>query len=462
LGEGRVRIGTLEPKGKHIAPVLAPTKVVVGDLAVITVAPAPNARDDELRALDDERSSLLTSLGVSGAADARSMLSKRRELEANRKGVFAELQYLGVADDPAPVLAETKKALAEIDAAIEAVPSDTLRDQLPTTKEIETGKLELENKRVQLEARRAGVEQTRNQRQEAWGDARDERSGTEAELKLVRKMILDDTALCPDSERAGRETSLVTEIASAEKAHQSAVAILDAKRCTAADAAEIERREARCQRLERALENRKNDLIALEREIGQVTGQIQTAGGEGVGEALAAVQEKRALAERELARIEERIATLKLLRDTIADCLTEGREHYYEPVRRHLRPYLNDLFPGSELELGDDFAITRIRRDRAETLTQLSDGTQEQIAVLVRLAMASMLSERGQSVPVILDDALVYCDDDRIKRMFDALSRAGKSQQVIILTCRLRTFAPLGGHTLHLQYPGETASIRSA
>jgi hypothetical protein len=50
---------------------------------------------------------------------------------------------------------------------------------------------------------------------------------------------------------------------------------------------------------------------------------------------------------------------------------------------------------------------------------------------------------------------LVYCDDDRIKRMFDALSRAGKSQQVIILTCRLPTFTPLGGHTLHLQYPGD-------
>jgi uncharacterized protein YhaN len=81
----------------------------------------------------------------------------------------------------------------------------------------------------------------------------------------------------------------------------------------------------------------------------------------------------------------------------------------------------------------------------------LSDGTQEQIAVLVRLAMASMRSERGQSVPAILDDALVYCDYGRIKRMFDALSRAGKRQQVIILNCRLRTFVPLGSHTLRLQ-----------
>ncbi len=209
-------------------------------------------------------------------------------------------------------------------------------------------------------------------------------------------------------------------------------------------------------RLEQALENRKNDLIELGREIGRLTGQIQTAGGDGVGEALATAEEQRALAERDLSRIEERIATLKLLRDTVSGCLTEGREHYYEPVRRHLRPFLNDLFPGAELELGEGFAITGIRRHRPEPFVRLSDGTQEQIAVLVRLAMASMLSERGQTVPVILDDALVYCDDERIKRMFDALSRAGKHQQIIVLTCRLRTFAPLGGHTLRLQIPTET------
>ena len=101
--------------------------------------------------------------------------------------------------------------------------------------------------------------------------------------------------------------------------------------------------------------------------------------------------------------------------------------------------------------MGDGFTIAGIKRDRTEIFSRLSDGTQEQIAVLVRLAMASMLAERGQTVPVILDDALVYCDDDRIKRMFDALSRAGRNQQVIVLTCRLRTFSPLGGNTLRVQ-----------
>ena len=151
---------------------------------------------------------------------------------------------------------------------------------------------------------------------------------------------------------------------------------------------------------------------------------------------------------------------LRLLRDTVAECSKEGREHYYAPVRRHLRPFLNDLFPGADLELGDGFAITAIKRQRTEAFARLSDGTQEQIAVLVRLAMGTLLAERGVNVPIILDDALVYSDDDRINLMFDALSRAGKYQQIIVLTCHSRSFAPLGGHTLRLHMDREYQETR--
>ncbi len=226
-------------------------------------------------------------------------------------------------------------------------------------------------------------------------------------------------------------------------------------RQSAPDTAEIERRETRCRRLEKALENQNDELMQLERAIGRLTGQIQAAGGDGVGEALAAAEEQRALAEREYIRIQERVKTLQLLRDTVSGCLTEGRERYYEPMRRHLRPYLDDLFPGAELELGDGFAISGMKRQQSESFKRLSGGTQEQIAILVRLAMGAILAERGAVVPIILDDALVYCDDDRINSMFDALSRAGKHQQIIVLTCRLRTFASLGGHALRVQMASE-------
>jgi uncharacterized protein YhaN len=81
-------------------------------------------------------------------------------------------------------------------------------------------------------------------------------------------------------------------------------------------------------------------------------------------------------------------------------------------------------------------------------LGRLSEGTQEQLAVLVRLSFASLLAEAGTPAPLILDDALGYADDGRIERMFEALRLAAVRHQVLVLTCRERTFASLGGHRI--------------
>ena len=71
-------------------------------------------------------------------------------------------------------------------------------------------------------------------------------------------------------------------------------------------------------------------------------------------------------------------------------------------------------------------------------------------SVLVRLAMGAMIAEKGNEVPIILDDALVFSDDARIEQMFDALNRAGRRQQVIVFTCRAASFASLGGRPLSI------------
>ena len=51
----------------------------------------------------------------------------------------------------------------------------------------------------------------------------------------------------------------------------------------------------------------------------------------------------------------------------------------------------------------------------------------------------------------MLDDALVYSDDDRIERMFAALKLAAESHQVLVFTCRERTFASLGGNRVAIE-----------
>jgi hypothetical protein len=450
-GIGRVHIDGLRAQGSYAAPVLASTKVSVGGLAVITLTPAVHPRQEQRQALEAERDALLKSADVVSAAEAHVLLARRRDLEANRRGILAELKGAKAGDDPAATAADLKSALAETQAAIEAALTTTGRGALPSQAEIDRERLEHEQNRQIIEARQTNLDATREEQQEAVVNAVARRSGATSKLETISNSIAEDVAICPHEDRAARDAAMVSEVATCESAQQIKATTLAVVQQNAPNAAEIERRELRCQRLEQSLENHRDELMQLERDIGRLTGQIQAAGGDGVGEAHAAATEQRVLFERECARIRDRIATLQLLRDTVGGCLTEGRERYYEPIRRHLRPYLHDLFPGAELELGDGFAITGIKRKRSENFKRLSGGTQEQIAVLVRLAMGTMLAERGGNVPIILDDALVYCDDDRINLMFDALSRAGKHQQIIVLTCRLRSFGPLGGHTLRVQ-----------
>lgn len=64
---------------------------------------------------------------------------------------------------------------------------------------------------------------------------------------------------------------------------------------------------------------------------------------------------------------------------------------------------------------------------------------------IVRLAFAKLFAKHGNHVPIILDDALVHTDDERISTMFDMLAQIAQEQQIIVLSCRTRAFSDLGG-----------------
>jgi uncharacterized protein YhaN len=90
------------------------------------------------------------------------------------------------------------------------------------------------------------------------------------------------------------------------------------------------------------------------------------------------------------------------------------------------------LFPNSTVRIDDGFRITGVVRNgtNEEEFSRLSDGTREQVAVLTRLALAELLLEQGRPATVILDDALVFSDDDRLDRMFDILNAAARKTQI--------------------------------
>jgi ABC-type molybdenum transport system ATPase subunit/photorepair protein PhrA len=150
--------------------------------------------------------------------------------------------------------------------------------------------------------------------------------------------------------------------------------------------------------------------------------------------------------------MQEEAAALQMLARELDGAATRTRDRFAKPVIERLATYLQLVLPQARLVLGEDLAPQALERAAsAEDLARLSDGTQEQLALLVRLAFARLLADNGTPAPLILDDALVYADDGRIMRMFSALQHAAQSHQVLVLTCRERAFESLSGHRIALR-----------
>ena len=141
------------------------------------------------------------------------------------------------------------------------------------------------------------------------------------------------------------------------------------------------------------------------------------------------------------------VAALTNLRNVIQEARDSARDAYFGPVKEELAPLLRILHNDAAVNFDTTSMLPSSfhRGDIEEEIETLSGGTQEQIAILTRLAFANLLTKQGKSLPIILDDALVYSDDSRIIKMFTALHRAAQNQQIIVFTCRQLAFVGLGG-----------------
>lgn len=84
-------------------------------------------------------------------------------------------------------------------------------------------------------------------------------------------------------------------------------------------------------------------------------------------------------------------------------------------------------------------------REAGELVTRqllyLSGGTADQVYLAVRLAICRLAL--GADVPVVLDDALVRFDDERLRAALALLKEEAASRQIILFTCQKREQAAL-------------------
>jgi len=431
-------------------------RVTAPGIGVISLSPPPlfGEKDREtLRGLRETRARLLETLGVASLPEARERLERARALDRDLAGLRAQLAALQC---PHGELAQTLSALrTQIATARDAARETLGEDAAPSLEDIAA-------KRETLEARRAEGRETRlrlraieTAQQERRASLSAQRAAARARMEDLRNALAADLAALPDERRAQVLADAGAALGAARQAHEAARLALEAARASAPDSERLANLEAKAARYAGALAEHQRRSREFGEKIIRLEGEVSVRGGLGLGERAQAHREARDLALRDVERLRGKTDALKRLRDVIRQCYDAQREKLQTPLRRCLQPFLDDLFPQAQVTLDDAFRVESLLRGGAgESFAQLSGGTREQIAVLVRLAMGALLQERGEETPIILDDALVFCDDERIERMFDALNRAARRQQVIVLTCRTRGFRTLGGRMLAIEPAG--------
>lgn len=219
--------------------------------------------------------------------------------------------------------------------------------------------------------------------------------------------------------------------------------------------------QADARRLTVAAEGLDSRVRALRSEVDRLKGSLQGLMSDGhyetVQQAAAAVEQSRL----ELARLERQAAATRRLWETLSEERRRVVERLIAPVTLRVKPYLQDLFPGSTLDAGEGLDIAGLQSgDLKEPYEALSGGAQEQISLLTRIGLAEVLAGEG-TLPLVLDDVLINTDPERIKRIHRVLYRAADKLQILLFSCHDVLFDGLGAEfvvTLERQRQGARIS----
>ncbi|MEP3156890.1 MAG: hypothetical protein ABJO64_11275 [Nitratireductor sp.] len=414
------------------------SRIGLGGGAELVIKP-PRGTASAQASVDDLNARLeseLSHLGVANISEARAYVDAARDAKGSMAALDARIEAITPAaptidlDAGADALRQFVGSIADSDTAASA----TIPDMTKLEKHLEDAE---ESLAIADGTHQAALEALRKA---------EEKDHPLAAAETSAKSILNSAKQqIATIEADPRFASLEADLLDArEKAVSADVAWQKARdNARSLDPDAIERQ---IERVDKRAETARTQASELQLEIARLEATIETEGGKGLAEVAAIADEEAEVAQKAFDRVSEEASTIRLLRDTLEDARLESSQTYVGPIARRAKRHIEKLLPGCDLSFTEDLQLHSITRaGTAEGCSNLSRGTQEQLAVLTRLAFADMLLEKGRPVSLILDDPLVYSDDARLDLMSDILTEAAERMQVILLTCRERAFRHLGG-----------------
>ncbi len=449
--EGITIDGKSLEKESHMMAIISKTSIGIPERGMMTITPAVQNQNQMLTAIaaaQKEYDSALNEANVESVGEARSFNERRKALLQDVEAAQREINVLlpegiDAARDQFVQMESSQKARMD-KLELDAMPPLTKAEEWvrQATIVVEKGRPDLEQRTDELrqvKAKLNAIQLELAKLESHESSLRDYIDGIKTKIK-VRTEKMSESEI---EEQIKRQTE------NKKKQEKTIQKLIDEQ-----PEEDLNVILSRIERLQEKIRNRQRKRQQLREEKNRLIGSIESLEGAGVDEEIE--QKKRELqqVQAECDRIEQEVKVLQLLLDTLKETEQAAKEVFLSPIKERINPYLKQLFPEAELIVNEDMEIEAIERKFNESFQTLSLGTQEQIAVLVRLIFAEILAEQGRPATVILDDALVFSDENRLKTMFDILHASSRKMQIIILTCRESIFEELGGNVLALKKIG--------
>jgi len=425
--------------------VLSVTRFEIGGVGTLRVTPPQGSGqsiDADLAAAQDGLAAARRTLGVAshsaGVARNERAASAGRELKAVRAQIAA-----GCPGDPTIGLAPGADALRAFVAGL----GGTVADATAPTDDAEALEKLLADAKL-AEAAAAGQHD----------DARSALSKAES---ILATAVAELASASRESDAASEELSVVRLDGTRDELD---AALAEAQRDRAAKFEALERAREdsqafdldaiarRLDNIDRAAVRAGQEQLELTAKIASLESSVVRDGTSGPAGRVAETREEEQAAIAAWDRLSREADILETLRQTLTEAANEASRTFLAPVTRRAASYIGRLLPGCELSFDEELGLSGVTRAGIdESCGDLSRGTQEQLAILTRLAFADLLLEDGAPISLILDDPLVYSDDARLETMTDILQDASSRMQVILLTCRSKAFRHVDANRIVLR-----------
>lgn len=172
--------------------------------------------------------------------------------------------------------------------------------------------------------------------------------------------------------------------------------------------------------------------------------QLQVKLGECIGRADAlrpepVLRDQLEMLNRRIGRLEDYYRALELALEVLHQATSALQRRFAPRISKRAQELFSRLTGGryQKLSLSDDLSLhtSAQNEDTLRSTQWRSDGTADQLYLSLRLAVADEITPEA---PLVLDDALIRFDDDRLQAALEVLKEEAQSKQVILFSCQNR------------------------